>query len=299
MAAVVALGLGFGASAFLLFRALFPAPPPLGDALAALRPATGTTGPPGVEGPLQGWRERTGAALLAAFEARGFSPGRRRADLRVLGRTVERHVLDKAVAAAALATLSLAAGTVASLAGLSVTPAFLGVVFVVLGVLGFLAPDLTLHSEAERRRREFRFALTHYLEVAVVVLAAGGGVETALYEAADAGDGWPHRELRRTLGSCRLSGTSPWDALWDLADELAVPQLSELAASMSLAGEHGAKVRASLADYAATLRDDQLAEVTEAANVATETMSVPVVGLLFSFLGFVTYPALARIFFAL
>src|SRR3546814_5717541 len=69
-------------------------------------------------------------------------------------------------------------------------------------------------------------------------------------------------------------------------------ELAELAASVSLAGSHGARIRASLAAKADTLRGHQIAETESAAEAATERMTVPVAVLLFGFLVFIAYPAI-------
>jgi len=60
--------------------------------------------------------------------------------------------------------------------------------------------------------------------------------------------------LRRALDGARLARETPWSALGRLGTELGIGELSELAASVSLAGTEGAKVRASLAAKAASLR---------------------------------------------
>ena len=162
-------------------------------------------------------------------------------------------------------------------------------------VLGFLMPDFLLHDEAEKRRRAFRHALSSYLDLVNVLLAGGAGIETALYAAADAGDGWGYQTIRSELRRARLTGQSPWDTFAGLAERLGVSELAELAASVSLAGSHGARIRASLAAKADTLRGHQIAETESAAEAATERMTVPVAVLLFGFLVFIAYPAIAQI----
>ena len=81
----------------------------------------------------------------------------------------------------------------------------------------------------------------------------------------------------------------------ELAERLGVNELAELAASVSLAGSHGARIRASLAAKADTLRGHQIAETEASAEAATERMTVPVAVLLFGFLVFIAYPAIAQI----
>jgi Flp pilus assembly protein TadB len=129
----------------------------------------------------------------------------------------------------------------------------------------------------------------------VIVLAAGGGVQSALSLAARTGDGWAYGELRRALESARISRTSPWDALGRLGAELGVGELSELAASMQLAGTEGARVRDSLVAKARSIRTHELAESEAEAGVATERMSFPVALLAFGFFALIGYPAVAAV----
>jgi Flp pilus assembly protein TadB len=81
----------------------------------------------------------------------------------------------------------------------------------------------------------------------------------------------------------------------ELGERLEVSELTELAASVSLAGTHGARIRASLAAKADALRGHQQAEVEAEAEAATERMTIPVAVLLFGFLVFIAYPALIQI----
>jgi tight adherence protein C len=156
-------------------------------------------------------------------------------------------------------------------------------------------PRLPAARRGRKRRRAFRHALSSYLDLVNVLLAGGAGIETALHAAADAGDGWGYQTIRSELRRARLTGQSPWDTFAGLADRLGVNELAELAASVSLAGSHGARIRASLAAKADTLRGHQIAETEAAAEAATERMTVPVAVLLFGFLVFIAYPAIAQI----
>ena len=159
---------------------------------------------------------------------------------------------------------------------------------------GSSLPDLGIRADAARRRRDFRHALSSFLDLVVVALAGGGGVETALADAAAVGSGWAFAYLRRTLDQARLARQTPWAALGRLGQELGVGELSELAASVALAGTEGAKVRASLAAKAASLRTHELAEAETADQAATERMSLPVVLLFAGFLFFLGFPAVEK-----
>ena len=160
---------------------------------------------------------------------------------------------------------------------------------------GFVLPDLGIRSDAARRRRDFRHALGSFLDLVVVALAGGGGVETALGDAASIGNSWAFDLMRRALDGARLARETPWSALGRLGTELGIGELSELAASVSLAGTEGAKVRASLAAKAASLRTHELAEAETADQAATERMSLPIVMLFAGFLFFIGFPAVERV----
>jgi tight adherence protein C len=125
----------------------------------------------------------------------------------------------------------------------------------------------------------------------VISLAGGAGVDGALDDAASSGTGWGFRQLRRALDTARLTSAPPWETLGRLGQQVDVPELVELAASLSLAGSEGAKVRASLAARAATMRAHALTDAESTAQSATERMSLPVVFLFGGFLIFVSFPA--------
>jgi Flp pilus assembly protein TadB len=254
---------------------------------------------PVVVGPVGGgFAARLGrplADVLGRTKSPWLIPPRVRRDLAVLDRSPERHLAEKVslalvglLFAPALVALLLLGGAHLPLA----VPLWASLVFM---VAGFLVPDLGIHAEANRRRRDFRHALSSFLDLVVIALAGGGGVETALADAASIGGGWTFSYLRRALDSARLSRETPWAVLGRLGAEMGITELSELAASVSLAGTEGAKVRASLAAKAASMRTHELAEAETDDQAATERMSLPVVLLLAGFLLFIGFPAVERV----
>jgi Flp pilus assembly protein TadB len=193
------------------------------------------------------------------------------------------------------AALPVLASVVAAAGGASLPLGMTAVATLALAPIGFAVPDALLRSEAAARRRDFRHALGAYLDLVSIVVAGGSGPEGALHDAVRSGNGWAFRELEMALESARLAGAPPWEALARLGEELGVTELVELAASVSLAGEHGAKVRASLTAKAASIRDHELSETEAEAQAATEKMAIPVVLMLFGFLVFVGYPAMDNV----
>ncbi|MGH9030829.1 MAG: type II secretion system F family protein, partial [Acidimicrobiia bacterium] len=162
-------------------------------------------------------------------------------------------------------------------------------------VIGFLLPDAMLARRAARRRRDFRYALSLFLELVVIVLAGGGGVNTALYDAAGAGSGWAFVELRRSLHTARLQRRSPWAALTELAERIGSVELRELASSVELAGTSGARVRDSLRAKAISVRDHELAEAEAEALADSERMGGPMVGMFVGLILLIGYPAMVTV----
>lgn len=297
MITALVLGAGAGAGLLLVVRGLAPPRPSLADALAQIRrvpePEEAVTADdPG------GFAARLGlplARLLARSGSGGLLFSRVRMDLAVVGRSPERHLAEKVTLALLGLLLAPACATLLAFAGAGLPLAVPLWASVLLGVGGFFLPDFGIHQEAEVRRRDFRHALGSFLDLVVIALAGGGGVETALADAASVGEGWAFSELRRSLEEARITRQSPWLALDRLGGHLGVAELGELAASVGLAGSEGAKVRASLGAKAVSLRTHQLAEAETQAQSSTERMSLPVVLLFAGFLCFIGFPAIERV----
>jgi Flp pilus assembly protein TadB len=166
---------------------------------------------------------------------------------------------------------------------------------VFLAPVGFLYPSIYLRSSANSRRRSFRHALSSFLDLVAISLSAGRGIDGALNEAARAGDGWAFDQFRDALQRARLLGHTPWSQLASLGDQLDIPELKELAASAELGGAEGARVRASIAAKARSLRLRGLTDVEATAQGASEKMSLPIVGLMLGFIIFLGYPAVTQV----
>lgn len=290
-------GTGVGGGLLLIVRGLYPPRPSLAHALAQLRriPEAAPVLVPEAEGGFAARLGRPAADALARAGAGWLLPAAVRRDLAVLGRSPERHLAEKVTLALVGLLFAPAVAALLLLGGAHIPLVVPLWASLVLAVAGFVLPDLGIHADAGRRRRDFRHALSSFLDLVVVALAGGGGVETALGDAASVGGGWAFAYLRRALDQARLARETPWTALGRLGNELGVGELSELAASVSLAGTEGAKVRASLAAKAASLRTHELAEAETADQAATERMSLPVVLLFAGFLVFLGYPAVEKV----
>ncbi len=292
---IVALlfGAGFGAGVWAIARGLYPPRPTLAEELAALRRTPDP--PPIVTAEDVGWAARFGQPAAGFLAGLGLPTAPVRADLAVLGRPVEQHLAEKATAALVGLLLAPATALALALAGLHPPLEVPAWASLALAAAGFMAPDLGVKTEAAKRRADFRHALAAFLDLVVISLAGGAGVDGALTHASTVGRGWAFTQLRRTLEVARLARVAPWATLGRLGTELGVSELTELSASVALAGTEGAKVRASLAAKAQALRTHQLTDAETQAQAATERMSLPVVTLFAAFLLFIGYPALAHV----
>lgn len=285
---LIGAGLGFGLWALAVW--LIPPQPVL---RAALDRATAST-PPST--PVRGgWAARIVRPGVTTLRAAGLPSARLARDLALLGRDVDRHLTEKLVWAVLGMATPLLGAMAASVLDIAVGLQGAVVLAVACSAGGFLLPDARVRRAARQRRADMRHALSAYIDLVVISLAGGAGVDTALNDSVTIGRGWAFTQLRHALTTARLTRVSPWTALRQLGDELAVPELSELAASLSLAGSEGARVRRSLNAKATSLRTRQLADAESQAASNTERMSLPIVLLFLGFLVFIAYPAAQKV----
>jgi len=286
-------GAGLGIGLWALTVWLFPPRPPLRTLIDGLH-ATPPPPPILTEDP-DGWALRTGKPFVKPLASLGLPGHRLRGDLAVIGKSTQHHLAEKATLALTGLLLPLLVELMLVLGGIGLSWEVPTVAGFVLAAAGFLLPDVVARQEAERRRATFRHALSAYLNLIRVLLAGGAGVDGALSDAVNIGRGWAFHQLRQALTIAHITRTTPWAAFGRLGTELDVRQLSELAASVSLAGTEGARVRASLAAKASALRIRELTDAEGDAQSATERMSVPVVILFCGFLAFIGFPAISQV----
>lgn len=301
MTIAIAFGGGIGAGLCMIARGFWPPRLSLAEALAAPRRADRSAVPLHTTSGNDRLLVRVGRPIARAWPrdaARQLSDSVRY-DLAVLERSPEQHLAEKL--ACALVGLLLIPFVVAllGLGGVNV-PLFLAPwPAILLALAGFFVPDLAARSEAAKRRRDLRRSLSAFIDLTVVALAGGSGVEGALQSAAEVGDGPAFRSIRHALDSARLTREAPWTALERLGRDMGVPELEEAAASVGLSGKEGARVRQSLAARAASLRSHRRADAEAEADMATQRMTVTMILLLIGFLAFVLFPAYVRVFASL
>jgi Flp pilus assembly protein TadB len=219
----------------------------------------------------------------------------RDADLDVCERSLDTYVRGRLVWALLGAAPGLVALLLSGVGVATLLPPAGALVLVGAGAPGgWLYARVDLARDAAQARREFRHALAAYLELVTILMAGGAGVETALLDAAAEGHGRAFRRLRASLSAAQAQRTPPWQLFGELGERLGVSELTELHASMSLAGG-GARVRESLATKAAGIRERDLAQLESEAQARSETMVLPVALMFAGFLLLIGYPALAAL----
>jgi hypothetical protein len=166
---------------------------------------------------------------------------------------------------------------------------------VVAAPVGLALSLAALSRRADERRRHFRVVIGSFVDLVVLSLAGGVGVDGALYSASQVTSDWAAQRMARALGAARDTGGAPWDALGSVGVELGIPELVELATTVQLAGTEGARIRQSLTARGESLRRHEQAEAESAANAMTERLFLPGALLLLGFLVFIGFPAVHRI----
>jgi tight adherence protein C len=129
-----------------------------------------------------------------------------------------------------------------------------------------------LRDEAARAREEYTRALSIYLDLVAMSMEAGQGHAQALPAASQIGTGRAFGEIRSSIDLAPSRGITAWQALGQLGERYRIAELISLRASIELAQDDGARVKASLIARAETMRSARLAAAVERANKATQSM---------------------------
>jgi Flp pilus assembly protein TadB len=307
MTLAVLAGAAFGFGIFVLVRALMPgrrgavAQVARIDALRAARPAasgTGTGARAGAApaGGLAGARARIGQRVADFYVQQGWQQRSLRADLAVLERSWEAFLATKVLLAAAGVFFGPFVFAVAWAIGMGSSPVIPLWLALFFAAVFFLLPDVEVRRDAAAKRRDLRRVVGTYLDLVAMNLAGGRGLPEALMAAAEVSDGWALRRIRTCLADARITGSSQWEALGQLGEELGVEELKDLAASLALVADDGAKVRESLGARAETMRHRELAEIEGSAGEKSQSMLVAQLLLCAGFLAFLIFPAAMRVF---
>ncbi|MEU4360319.1 hypothetical protein [Promicromonospora sp. NPDC023987] len=217
-------------------------------------------------------------------------------ELSLLGRSLTRFYGERLVFAAYGLVIAPLAVWVLSLLGLELPTVVSVAGAFVLALVMFFIPNYNAIDDAKKMRVELRREIATYVEAVAFERAGGSGVRQAMEHAAAAGDHWIWTRISQELTQSRTSGQSPWDALEDLGHELTVPELTNVAHVLRLAGEEGTAVAASLQAQRTALRAALVTDDLATANAANERMDVPRSLLGVIFLALLMAPAVLRIF---
>jgi tight adherence protein C len=253
--------------------------------------ATMSAAGPAADGRLDQMKLSVGERIEAEASARGWTFPRTRADLAVMNRTFATHMGTKVLFALFGLIWFPLILVIIGIGGSSV-PVIVGVF---AAVVFFFLPDAQLHREAEKRRRDFRHVMGSFLDLVAMNLAGGRGLPEALMAASSIGEHWAMIRIRQALSNARIVGITPWEGIAQLGRDLGVEELRDLASALALAGDEGAKIRASLMARAESLRRKELADVEGSAGESSQSMLLAQMLIALAFLIFLVYPALARL----
>ncbi len=177
---------------------------------------------------------------------------------------------------------------------LSVGPIATTVICGALGVLGCREPARRVTSRAHIRRKELEHSFAAFLDLVNILLAGGAGIESAFLAAGSSGDGWCFHLFRALMERAREERTDMWNMFRDMGVSYEIDSMVDVANSLQLAGQHGSRVRQSLAAKATSLRVRSMAQIEHDAAQQTERMGVPMVLLFMGFIILLGYPAYAN-----
>ena len=298
MTSIVLMGLGVGCGVVLIFRGLRPATLTLQAALELLNGTNANESDGASVGVFadgtRGAKRLAGRMLDANIAniprlAEIVVP-----DLAITGTPPENFamkVVGYGLVMAVLAPLLiLGVGTAGIHTGVEV-PLLFALLF---GVGGAAMPFYDLHSAAKKRRRHFLHSLSTYTAMVGMAMAGSMGWSNALEVASSVSTSdWAMDEIAQALLWSQVHRQSPAVGLERLATRFALPDLLDLARSMSQAGD-GARIRDTLETKSASLRQAETTEMENDAQATTQRMMLPGMLVLMGYLALIFYPFLSK-----
>jgi tight adherence protein C len=155
--------------------------------------------------------------------------------------------------------------------------------YLVAAGIGFLVPDIWLRRRTAKRRLQIRLGLPEALDLMVVCIEAGLGIDQAILRTStELNKSQP--EISDELGMVVLEQRAgrPRDEAWkNLAERTNVDTVRALVATMIQADHFGTSVSKSLRSYSDTLRTQRRQQVEEAAAKTTVKLVFPLVLFIF------------------
>jgi tight adherence protein C len=159
-----------------------------------------------------------------------------------------------------------------------------------MAAMGFLLPNMVLGRMATRRQHRIRLSLADTLDLMVVSVEAGLGLDQALQRVGEE-LAFAHPELSDELRLVNLelrAGKGRADALRNLAERTGVDDLASLAAMLIQTDKFGTSVAQSLRVHSDTLRTKRRQRAEEAAAKTGVKMVFPLVFCIFPAIWVVT-----------
>jgi tight adherence protein C len=267
-----------GAAGFGIVWVLMPAAPSTRRTLRRLHPALIAPGDGGL-GELARGRIRLPAA-----------------DLNILGRTEQRHLIAVGGSAAAGFALPVLVALLAAVAGVT-APITVPAVFSVLLAAALAAlVHADMRYKAKRARKEFCRCLRSYVRLTATQVRAGHGVVEAMEDAAAIGSGWAFARMRTALLTAQLNRSTPWAELLALANAIDVIELANFADVMRSAGSDGVQIYKTLRAQAASLSEQQRVRHLETIKTRTAHLDIPTTLLVVILLALPGYPLMLTVF---
>lgn len=282
-----------GLGVFLIIWELMPATPDLSKAIERL---DGTSFVVEIDEEAPSVSSRLGVMLQRRLQGREI-PGLRASqqDLAIVGKP--RHVMLGEKGLGALAGLLLVPTLYSAmmLVGVQLPIAVPAVASLLLGLGGWILPDILVKDQAEEAREDFARSASAFLDLLSIGRISGMMANEAMFSAAQISQNWSFRRLASALNRARWAGVRTWDALEDLENEIGVAEVGDIADIVRLSGEGGAQIYETLRGRAKAMRSSQLAREHAAANRQSERMTVPMTLTSIIMLVAVAYPMLSRL----
>ena len=147
-------------------------------------------------------------------------------------------------------------------------------------VVGLLAPHYILQKSIQGRHNQIRKALPDVIDLLVVSVEAGAGLDGALAEVVARKEGPLVDEFRRLLGEVRV-GKTRRRAWQDMADRVGEDNLSALVGSLAQAEQLGVSIAKALRTQADSLRTRRSLQIREIAAALPVKMLFPLIFFIF------------------
>ncbi|MBD3292536.1 MAG: type II secretion system F family protein [Armatimonadia bacterium] len=147
-------------------------------------------------------------------------------------------------------------------------------------VVGVLAPHYILQKSIQGRHNMIRKALPDVIDLLVVSVEAGAGLDGALAEVVQRKEGPLVEEFRRLLGEVRV-GKTRRRAWQDMADRVGEDNLSALVGSLAQAEQLGVSIAKALRTQSDSLRTRRSLQIKEVAAALPVKMLFPLIFFIF------------------